>query len=108
MLPATLDGHDKRPTEPVSQRTAAWGDPAIALRCGVPVPARLRPTTQLITVNGVDWFGEQHAEGWTFTATGRRAYVEVVVPKDYAPEVNPLVDLAAALKGADPRTGRPY
>lgn len=93
---------------PESGLTAAWGGPAIVLRCGVPVPARLVPTSQLVIVNGVDWFSEQHPDGWTFTATGRQAYVEVVVPAEYAPEVNPLVDLTAPVKAADPRSGRPY
>ncbi|MGH3344688.1 MAG: DUF3515 domain-containing protein [Carbonactinosporaceae bacterium] len=105
-LPSVVDSQDRRDTRPVSPRTAAWGDPAIVLRCGVPRPRGLTATSQLAVVNGVEWFTERHAGGYRFTATGRVARVQVTVPGVYAPEVNSLVDLAAPVTRAVPSDGR--
>lgn len=102
VLPASVDGAARRSTSPVSDLTAAWGSPPVVLRCGVPRPAALEPTSQLVTIDGVDWYPEQLSDGYRFTSYGRVADVEVRVPGRYAPEVNPLVDLAAAMKKADP------
>lgn len=102
VLPDTVDGMDRRGTTPASDLTAAWGRPPVVLRCGVPQPAGLEPTSQLVTIDGVDWFPEKLSDGYRFTSYGRVADVEVRVPGRYAPEVNPLVDLAAAMKQADP------
>jgi len=107
VLPDVLDGHPQRDAVPASPYTFAWGDPAIVLRCGVSVPPDLRPTSQLFTVNGVDWLPVEGERAWTFTTTGRVAYVEVVVPKEYDPAVNPLVDLAEPVRRAVPSTGGP-
>jgi len=104
-LPERLDGESRRGLEPQSPFTAAWGDPAIVLRCGVGRPAALRRTSELTTVNGVDWFAEELTAGYLFTSTGRVANVELTVPDDYAPEVDPLVDLAGPLERAVPRIG---
>jgi hypothetical protein len=93
-LPDELDGHPRRRVEPGSDRTAAWGDPPIVLRCGVPVPAAYGPTAQLYTINGVDWFAEELTAGYVFTTVGRRANVEVTVPDEHAPEVNPVADIS--------------
>jgi hypothetical protein len=101
-LPAVLDGLRRRTTTPASDLTRAWGSPAVVLRCGVPTPDGLRPTSQLFTANGVDWFPVEGTRTWTFTTTGRVALVEVVVPKDHDPAVGPLVDLARPVSDAIP------
>jgi hypothetical protein len=101
-LPRVLNGHDTRMTAPLSDYTAAWGDPAIVLRCGVGTPSELTPTSQLFTVNDVDWLPVESDREWTFTTTGRVAFVEVVVPKLYDPAVNPLVDLAKPIQRTVP------
>ncbi len=104
-LPDTvLREEDRRATTPVSELTAAWGDPGIVLRCGVTRPAGLTPTSQILAVNHVDWLAEELPDGYRFTSIGRAAYVEVQVPDDYAPEVDPLVYLADAVKAAVPLT----
>jgi len=89
-------------TKPSSALTAAWGDPAIVMRCGVATPVALTPTSQLVSVNGVDWFPEPVDSGYRFTTVSREANVEVLVPDAYAPEANALVDLAATIKDHDP------
>ena len=106
-LPKTLNGLEARPTDPSSVLVAAWGRDPVVLRCGVPEPAALQPTSELITVNGVDWLPEQLTKGYRFTTTGRVASVEVTVPQAYRPEVNLLVDLAAPVKSTVPPTPPP-
>ncbi|GAA1503246.1 DUF3515 family protein [Streptomyces synnematoformans] len=108
-LPDTVDGQERRATEPASQLTAAWGDPAVRLRCGVPRPAELTPGSEhynpyaeTAVVNGVDWLIAETDDGRRFVTAGRKAFVEVTVPSEYAPEVNPLTDLADAVKAAVP------
>jgi len=108
-LPPVLDGLAHRATSPTSELTEAWGNPAVILRCGVPTPSELSPTSQLFTANGVDWLPIEGERTWTFTTTGRLALVEVTVPKDHDPAVGPLVDLAPAVSEALPTlsAGRP-
>lgn len=103
-LPAKVDGLGRSGTEPPSEFAADWGDPAVQLRCGVPRPevltpgtAHYNPTAEGIEVNGVLWLPEQQENGYRFTTTQRKAYVEVTVPREYRPEVNPLTDLADAI-----------
>ena len=102
-MPDSLgDGLPQRDT--TAQATTAWGDPAasVVLRCGVDQPPEYSPVSELQTVNGVDWLAVEADGGFVFYATGREAWVEVRVPTAYAPEVNPLVDLAAAVSGSLP------
>ncbi|GAA2694074.1 hypothetical protein GCM10010400_69590 [Streptomyces aculeolatus] len=110
-LPGTVDGQERRETDPVSELTAGWGDPAVELRCGVPRPEVLTPGSEhynpaadSVSVNGVDWLYEDLDDGARFTTTLREAFVEVTVPGAYAPEVNPLTDLAEAVDKAVPGT----
>ena len=102
LLPREVDGAKKRDTEPSAPTTSAWGSPPITLRCGVGVPAGLKPTSELVTVNGVDWFIEELSAGYRFTATGRVANIEVSVPNNHNPATSPLVDLATPVSTADP------
>ncbi|CAA9291684.1 MAG: hypothetical protein AVDCRST_MAG48-568 [uncultured Friedmanniella sp.] len=100
-LPDQVLESTTRPTEP-GALSRAWGDPAIVLRCGVPAPPGLTATSECVEVNGVGWFREPAGGGTLFTTIGRAAFVEVGVPADYAPEVDVLVDLAAAVEAHDP------
>ncbi|MFI7098287.1 DUF3515 domain-containing protein [Streptomyces sp. NPDC050161] len=108
-LPQTVDGLKRTSAEPASDFTAVWGDPAVQLRCGVPKPADLTPGSEhynpdstAAEVNGVKWFFEKQDDGYRFTTVLRKTYVEVNVPGKYAPEVNTLTDLAAAVKKTVP------
>ncbi|MGH3096724.1 MAG: DUF3515 domain-containing protein [Streptosporangiales bacterium] len=104
-LPQKVAGESHAETSPKNALTAAWGSPPITLRCGVGLPDAYSPTAQLFTVNGVDWLpAPQGANPPTrFYVMGRRAYVELVVPKEHSPAANALVDLAHAIKAADPK-----
>jgi hypothetical protein len=100
-LPDQVLESTTRPTRP-GVLSRAWGDPAIVLRCGVPTPPGLTPTSECVEVNGVGWFREEADGGTLFTTIGRAVPVEVGVPAGYAPEVDVLVDLAAAIEAHDP------
>ncbi|GAA2457574.1 hypothetical protein GCM10010191_91660 [Actinomadura vinacea] len=102
-LPERVHGQPRRDTSPESPLTAAWGSPAIALRCGVPRPAALQPASQLVTVNGVDWFGQPEGRPVTFTAVSRQAYVEVTVPAKYSPPGDVLIELGQAISATIPK-----
>jgi hypothetical protein len=101
-LPATLRDQPARPTVPESTTTAAWGDPAITLTCGVPRPAERQGDAQLFEIDGVTWFAQPLTRGTRFTSEERVANVRVDVPVDYRPEAEVLVDLAPAIRDAVP------
>jgi hypothetical protein len=104
-LPAELDGRSRVPTRPSSGLTAAWGDPAVVLRCGVDRPGGLTATSEVLEVDGVEWFLVEGRGGLTFTTVGRATGVQVrvpgSVPRTEASAV--LVDLAAAVRRCVPR-----
>jgi hypothetical protein len=104
-LPGKVDGLGRNDPEPSSALTAAWGSPAIILRCGVSRPAAMNdPEADGVEVNGVGWLLQKQDDGsFRFTTTLRRAYVEVVIPKDRTGDgMAPLTDLAASVKKAIP------
>ena len=93
---------------PNSALTAAWGDPAVVLRCGVGKPATLRPTSETIEINGVRWFFHETQDAYVFTTYGRVAFVEVRIPKSVPREqaTAPLVDLARPVLNSVPASPR--
>lgn len=112
-LPSDVLGAKARTTSPESDLTAAWGDPAVVLRCGVPKPVSLRPDNpnydpgqNVAGVNGVDWtftfLGE--GKGTRFTTLYREVNVEVTVPASYGQPTGPLTAFADAVKAAVPAT----
>jgi hypothetical protein len=111
VLPKKVDGLGRRDPEPASALTAGWGNPAIILRCGVERPPKMvdpkvaegtDPDAVAGGVNGVDWLMEKtDGGGYRFTTAGRRAYVEVTVPKG-TDSSSVLIDLASAVKKAVP------
>lgn len=103
-LPAKLHGRSRRATTPRSPLVTTWGSPAIMLRCGMPRPAALKPTSELVDINGVSWLPVPPDRPVTFTAVGRLAYVEVTVPSAYQPAGDVLIELAGPIKSAIPPT----
>ncbi|MEV0280094.1 DUF3515 domain-containing protein [Streptomyces sp. NPDC050610] len=88
-LPATVNGMKRRTTAPVSDFTAAWGDPPIVLRCGVNRPLvvtpgykRYNPNADTVEIGGVEWLPERQPDGSIRCTTSKRqAWVEVTLPK---------------------------
>jgi Protein of unknown function (DUF3515) len=102
-VPDNVLSTKRRDTSPASPLTAAWGDPPIELVCGVATPAEMATAqSQCFEVNGVGWFARQAQNGIVFTTIGRKVYVEVAVPDDYAPEANALTDLSEAIATHNP------
>lgn len=97
-LPVTVADQRLRETVPREASAAAWGDPPIVVRCGVAEPISFKATSALIDVESVTWFPEPLSNGTLFTTVGRAPRIDVTVPRDYAPEVNVLVDLAASAR----------
>jgi len=103
-LPGEVDDRSRVKTHPASDLTAAWGSPPVALRCGVPRPQGLKPTSEILEVNGVEWFLRESARGYAFTSVGRAVNVEVLVPPsvDRTEATAPLVDVADAVGQVPP------
>jgi hypothetical protein len=100
-VPEVLDDAVRRDVTPAPEQSAAWGDPPIILRCGLPQPSR-EPGVALLVVNGLSWYPEAGEGGTFFTLLERAAVVEVAVPDDYAPEATILVELSPAVSEAIP------
>ena len=80
-LPPEIDpGVERREVTGAPDRVAAWGDPAVVLRCGVPAPG---PLVQLLEVNRVQWSVTSSEAGSEWTTVGRAPTVSVMIPKDY-------------------------
>jgi len=102
-LPRELDGRDQRETAPDSARTAAWGDPAVVLRCGVARPPGLAGS-EVIVVDGVGWVLAERPASYVFTTSDLATYVQVRVPRSTprTAATAPLVDLAEPVSSSLP------
>jgi len=97
-LPITLAELAGRPARSTWTYVAAWGDPAVVLRCGVPRPSGLTAASSdfVLAANGVNFFQSKQGKTHVFTAIDRAAYIEVQVPDFYAqPPLGPLADAIA-------------
>jgi Protein of unknown function (DUF3515) len=102
-LPHRVANQGERDVDPGRGYAAAWGDPAIELRCGVSRPEGFDRFSSCQTTDGVDWFiPERQQTGRpvpiTMTTVGRAVDVEVRIPPDYFPPATTMVDLAPAIK----------
>lgn len=99
LLPEALVGQSRTSWE---ANVASWGDPRISVRCGVPKPEELEPTSRCDMLNGVGWFAEDPGtavrKAWRFTTIGRSGYIEVIVPEKYEPAADVLIELTEAVK----------
>ncbi|GAA2874069.1 DUF3515 family protein [Nonomuraea rubra] len=103
LLPQTVGGDERGTSTPESPYVAVWGSGAVALRCGVPRPARMAPTDTLQEIGGVGWFPDPDRPA-LFTAVTGVAYVEVTVGGEHvAAEV--LSDLSKPIGQLAPQAG---
>ncbi len=97
-LPKTIGSDlEKRDVKPDSPLLAAWGKPAVVLRCGVGTPATYRPGTDLTVVNNIGWFGDDRPDDVVYTAITREPRVALAIPKTHGSSFEVLVDLSDAL-----------
>jgi hypothetical protein len=113
-LPQTLMSLTRRDTSPDSANTAAWGDPAVTLRCGAGMPSVLDPHSKDYNpegdnlsgaeIGGVCWASvhDQADNSFTFSSVDQQAIVEVHVPGAYYGKQSPLGELAPAVAKASP------
>lgn len=108
-LPETVGDQTQREMEPKSALGAAWGEPAIVLTCGVPLPDEVVATAgtedppACQVVNGVGWYvpedqmADQTADV-VMTTIDFKPAVQVQLPAAYRPTGAAMVDLAPAIK----------
>ncbi|MGI8798847.1 MAG: DUF3515 domain-containing protein [Pseudonocardia sp.] len=88
-LPSELDasGDARLPrrtlAEPAPPGAAAWAaaPEPVVLRCGLPRPEELTPTSALLEINGVRWLTLAGAGADTFVAVDRPVFVVLTVPR---------------------------
>ena len=93
--PKTVAQQEPTDVSTDSSTVAAWGDPPIIARCGLTSPG---PTPKCIGASGVDWVYRDLTDGKAFVTYGRSPAIEVLMPKDYAPEPLALGAFAEAAK----------
>ena len=92
-LPAEVAGEKAREVSGDTHLGAAWGDPAIVLTCGVPLPSDFSRTSTCIETAGVGWYvpddvllSSDESRDVTMTAVGYRPRVQVFLPGEYRPD----------------------
>ena len=95
-LPGSLGELDRRRTS--SAAVAAWGDPPVVLRCGVPPVQRPPGDTRRVELAGVGWYPEEVDGAVRWTTLDLPVAVEVLVPDGYEGQV--LIGLSPALRAA--------
>jgi hypothetical protein len=113
-LPAELDGSDgPMPPRPIADAASlpgvrAWAAAPrpVVLRCGLPRPAELTPTSALLEVNGVRWLqlddGLPRPVQVSHIAVDRPVYVAVTTPVDAGSA--PLQQLSDVIRETLPAT----
>jgi hypothetical protein len=94
-LPVQLGNLAPRKTDTNSSFVAAWGDPAVVVRCGVARPAAFGTpqAAQLLDVDSVIWQPDPQQRQTVYTTVDRSVYIEVTVPAD-ADQPLPLLTAA--------------
>ena len=80
-LPAELDKDVRRRAVTGDPgRTAAWGDPAVTLRCGVPLPDQ---TATPLVIDGLAFVTDKQAGHVLWTTADRSVNVTLDIPTSY-------------------------
>ena len=105
-LPDELAGQQRREVTDDSGHTAAWGDPAIVLTCGVGAPSGLNDTSTCVEVNRTGWYVPDEVFGdlmsgrdktdVTTVELNHRPRVRVELPGAYRPDGFPNTTAALA------------
>ena len=66
--------------DPLMTGVAAWGEPAVILRCGVPTPQELTCFSPVQVVDGVAWLPIPGPSGTTYLVVDRPVRVALTVP----------------------------
>jgi hypothetical protein len=105
-LPETVGDQSRREVTPEVGTTAAWGDPAIRLTCGVAKPLDFNRFSVCTIVNDVEWYvplewpdEKEWPKGGelVITTVGTDPYVEVRIPGYYLPPAGVMANLAGPI-----------
>ena len=66
--------------DPLLTGVAAWGEPAVILRCGTPTPAELTCSASVQVVDGVTWLPLYGSGVTTYLAVDRPVRVALTIP----------------------------
>jgi Protein of unknown function (DUF3515) len=69
-----------RGDDPLLAGVAAWGEPAVVLRCGVPTPQELTCSAPVQVVDGVAWLPLEGSGATTYLVVDRAVRVALTVP----------------------------
>ncbi|MFC7547595.1 DUF3515 family protein [Plantactinospora sp. GCM10030261] len=94
-LPGSVRDLRQRPVTAGPEQNAAYGDPALLVRCGVP-PVTASGTDDLWNINGVCWLPEQTPEAVVLTTVDREVPIAVTVPRAYPEALQWTAPLAEA------------
>ena len=107
-LPSSVADQPGREIDPEDGWGAAWGDPAIVLRCGVAPPEEFDAVSTCTTVEGIDWYvpnTEPEQGDLTMTVVNREPVVEVRLPAAHWPPAATLVDVADTVRQHTEKSG---
>jgi hypothetical protein len=95
-LPDELDeGVRRRPVTGDATRTAAWGDPAVTLQCGVPLPDQ---TQTPLVLDGLPFVTRKTAGRVLWTTADRAVNVALDIPTAYEEQGYLVLTLVPVLK----------
>lgn len=99
-LPVQLGNAVPRRTATDSSFVAAWGNPAVVLRCGVAKPAIFGTPAapQPVDVNNVIWQPDPQKTQTVYTAVDRSVYIDVTVSAGADQPLPLLAPAVSALK----------
>jgi hypothetical protein len=104
-LPSGKDMLPRREiASPAPPATVAWGDAKhdpVVLRCGLPRPAELSPTSQLRVISDVQWLQLPGSGSSTWVIVDREAYIALTVPDDAG--TGPLQDVSTTVRDLLPK-----
>ncbi|MGE5828311.1 MAG: DUF3515 family protein [Micromonosporaceae bacterium] len=105
-LPAAIGGValPRRPVTAGAEQNAAFGDPAVLLACGGPVPTP-GPVDQVFPASGVCWHATQTPDSTVWTPMDRELAIRVTVPQYYDSPYQLVIDLSPAIMATTRRVG---
>jgi hypothetical protein len=107
-LPDALSGSPRREVIGSPPGVAAWGDPPITLRCGLPTPAELTCSaalTQISNANGqpgVLWLQLSEGGQSTYLAADRAVRIAITLPDNAG--TGAIQELSSVISGVLPST----
>ncbi|HEU4421178.1 MAG TPA: DUF3515 family protein [Pilimelia sp.] len=101
-LPDALRDRARRPVTAGPEQNAAYGDPAITVSCGTPMPV-FPPTDLVYPLDRVCWHAAETPDATVWTTVDRELSVRVRVPRAYEQPGQWVIALSPSVTAAIPR-----